>query len=361
MIRLLIAAVFSCIAAAQTADRVLLIANRDSKASLEIADYYVKKRGLPLQNVCRIRVFDQETISRFEYEDLAKQVAKCLRSRGLEAKILYLVTTLGVPLRVAGSEGMQGDFAAVDSELTLLYQDMKGRAHPAAGPLPNPFHRQRDAPFAHPRFPTYLVTRLAAYDVAGVRGMIDRCLMASNRGKFVIDLPSAEDRQGNDWLRNAAILLPPDRLVFDESAKVIYDQKDVIAYAAWGSNDRSRTRRFVGFAWLPGAIMTEYVSSNGRTFERPPKTWTIGKWSDPQSTWFADSPQSLAADYLQEGASGAAGHVYEPYLHLSPRPDYLLPAWYAGRNLAESYWLSIPALSWQNVVLGDPLCTLGKP
>jgi hypothetical protein len=32
-----------------------------------------------------------------------------------------------------------------------------------------------------------------------------------------------------------------------------------------------------------------------------------------------------------------------------------------GRNLAESYYLVIPALSWQNIVLGDPLCSLGKP
>jgi hypothetical protein len=27
-------------------------------------------------------------------------------------------------------------------------------------------------------------------------------------------------------------------------------------------------------------------------------------------------------------------------------PDVLLPAYYSGRNLAESYYLSIPALSW---------------
>ena len=31
------------------------------------------------------------------------------------------------------------------------------------------------------------------------------------------------------------------------------------------------------------------------------------------------------------------------------------------RNLAESYYIATPALSWQGVVLGDPLCSLGKP
>jgi len=45
-------------------------------------------------------------------------------------------------------------------------------------------------------------------------------------------------------------------------------------------------------------------------------------------------------------------------LGLNPRPDILFPAYLKGRNLAESYYLSIPGLSWQNVVLGDPLCKL---
>ena len=46
----------------------------------------------------------------------------------------------------------------------------------------------RDEPFQHPRFPIYLVTRLAAWDLADVKAMIDRGLAARNRGKFVIDL-----------------------------------------------------------------------------------------------------------------------------------------------------------------------------
>ena len=32
-----------------------------------------------------------------------------------------------------------------------------------------------------------------------------------------------------------------------------------------------------------------------------------------------------------------------------------------GRNLAESYYLAILGLSWQNIVVGDPLCSLGRP
>jgi hypothetical protein len=45
----------------------------------------------------------------------------------------------------------------------------------------------------------------------------------------------------------------------------------------------------------------------------------------------------------------------------TPHPEILLPAYYSGRNLAESFYLAIPFLSWQNIVVGDPLCTLGPP
>jgi hypothetical protein len=45
----------------------------------------------------------------------------------------------------------------------------------------------------------------------------------------------------------------------------------------------------------------------------------------------------------------------------TPHPQYLFPAYFSGRNLAESYYLSIPGLSWQNIVVGDPLCKIGKP
>ncbi len=76
--------------------------------------------------------------------------------------------------------------------------------------------------------------------------------------------------------------------------------------------------------------------------------------------FFAGSPQSLTADYIHEGATGASGHVVEPYLHACPRPQILLPAYLGGRNLAESFYLSIPLLSWMNIVVGDPLCRLRK-
>lgn len=206
----------------------------------------------------------------------------------------------------------------------------------------------------------YLVTRLAAYDLAGVKNLIDQALLARNQGKFVIDMKSKTNEEGNDWLRKAAQSLPADRVIFDESEMVLYDQTDVIGFASWGSNDPNRHERFVNFKWLPGSIATEFVSTNARTFERPPNDWTIAPWAAGSGKWWKGSPQTLTADYLSDGATAATGHVDEPFLVLTPHPEYLLPAYFTGRNLAESFYLSIQGLSWQNVVIGDPLMTLAK-
>jgi uncharacterized protein (TIGR03790 family) len=341
---------------------VLLVVNDASSLSRGIGDYYARLRSIPLTNICHIRTTEDEEISRDIYNrQIAAPIAGFLRTGGLVDRVLYIVTTMGVPLKIKGTAEMDGDEAAVDSELTLLYLDMKrGTAHASRGSIPNPFFGRKDAAFTHPQFPIYLVTRLAAYDFEGVKAIIDRSLQAKNAGKFVIDEKDSGENSADEWLHSAAVFLPKDRVVLDTTTKVLYDLTDVIAYAGWGSNDKNRHRRFLGFHWLPGAIATEFVSTNARTFKKPPDSWNIGKdWSGP--TAFAGSPQTMTADYLLEGATGASGHVYEPYLAQTPHPELVLPAYYNGRNLAESFYLGIRSLSWQNVVIGDPLCSLGKP
>jgi len=352
----------SALLSAQTGQNVLVVLNRNSALSRQIGEYYVPRRHVPAANICRLNATQEEEISRDEYDkQIAQPIGEFLRRGQLTEKVLYIVTTSGVPLRIKGSGGQLAEQSSVDSELTLLYADLHGKSHVLPAGIANPFFGKMSAAFRHPDFPIYLVTRLAGFGFDDVKGIVDRALQARNRGKFVIDLKASDSTPGNNWLREAARALPRDRVVLDETGRVLTDETDVIAYASWGSNDPDRKQRHLKFRWLPGAIMTEYVSTNGRTFTRPPESWNLGtNWSDPQGLFFG-SPQSLTADYIHDGVTGASGHVYEPYLAYTPRPNILLPAYYRGRNLAESYYLAIPALSWMNIVVGDPLCVLGKP
>jgi uncharacterized protein (TIGR03790 family) len=346
---------------AQSGEQVLLVVNRSAPGSREVADYYRPRRSVPVKNVCNLDATTDEEVSWDTYlGQVERPIAACLEKNGLRETVLYIVLTQGVPLKVEGSgRGMQAEYASVDSELTLLYGKLKGAKYARMGPLPNPFFMKRYARFSHPQFPIYLVTRLAAYDVADVKAMIDRSLRARNRGKFVIDDGGGKS-QGDEWLRAAATLLPAARVVQESTPAVVYGAKEVIGYASWGSNDGGRTLRWLGFEWLPGAVATEYVSTNARTLKRPPDAWVFGPWEKKQY-YFGGSPQGLSADYLHEGATGMSGNAYEPFLGGCVRPEFLLPAYYRGRNLAESYYVGMPFLSWQGVIFGDPLCSLGKP
>lgn len=342
-------------------DRALLVINRDSALSGQIAEYYQRRRAIPAARVCEVRAGSKETVDRPAYRSgIEAPISQCL-SRQL-GEIHYLVLTAGLPLRVSGTEGEAGTLASVDSELATLYGKRKGQTVPLEGGVRNPFFGQIHAPFLQRLFPIYLVGRLAAYDLATVKRMIDHALQAENRGNFVFDMKEGEESNAGDrWLSSAALQLPKGRTVVESTAAVLDGQKRVIGYASWGSNDRSRKRRLLNFEWLPGSVASEYVSTNGRTLARPPGKWNLGnEWRTPGAL-FADSPQSMAADYLAEGASAVTGHTDEPYLDRTPRPDYLFPAYYNGRTLGEAYAASLMQLSWRNVLFGDPLMRLGPP
>jgi uncharacterized protein (TIGR03790 family) len=356
----------------QGSGNVLLVVNQDSKVSKAVGAYYRARRNVPAQQVCLIKTCDEEEIDRAIFDkEVRRPILGCLELGKLQDRVLYIVLTKGVPLKIKDSDD-QGDHASVDSELTLLYKDLLGAPRVLRGSVSNPYfagnHGGKWVRFSHREFPIYLVTRLDGYDLADVRALIDRGLAPSRQGKFVLDLSDNDSASGNNWLREAAEKLkeagiPSSRIVLETSEKFLTGEKDVLGYASWGSNDHSNPSRFLSNTWVNGALLAEFVSTDARTFEKPPKKWNIGTWSDPPITFFAGSPQSLIADYIHEGVTGAAGYVYEPYLGACVRPQFLFPAYVHGLNLAESFYSAIPSLSWQTVVVGDPLTAPfpGKP
>ncbi|HEX5431565.1 MAG TPA: TIGR03790 family protein, partial [Bryobacteraceae bacterium] len=94
---------------AQTAQNVLVIVNNDSSLSRTIGEYYALRRGIPKRNICGIRAGKDQDISRAVYDSkIAAPIARCLQKNGLVQKILYIVTTAGVPLRIPGTDGAGG-------------------------------------------------------------------------------------------------------------------------------------------------------------------------------------------------------------------------------------------------------------
>lgn len=360
MIRRAIVALAALPLSALDAPNVLVVENYNASISRQTAEHYMQRRRIPAGNLCTIRVTAAEEVERSVYaEQIEAPIVACIsrRPRG-SAPVLSILLTIGIPIRIKGTGGIDGTTASVDSELAALYARRLGRALAFEGHVVNPYFGRAAGGFDQSRYPMYLVCRMAAYDFATIQKMIERSIEATNRGRFVADLRgSALDHQGDGWLLDAVTRLPRERVRVDSTSTVLEGEQDVIAYASWGSNDKSRRKRRSGFQFRPGAVVTEFVSTNLRSLERPPAAWQLGTWEN-YATHFARSPQSMAPDYLEEGATAVTGHVYEPFLHLSPRPAPLFQAYYAGATLAEAYYNSLPGLSWMNMLLGDPLCRL---
>ena len=217
IIRIVIACALAIVpvsaALSQTADNVLLVVNDKSEDSKAIARYYTGKRNLPAPNLCHVSAPESETISRIVFErDILRPVADCLRSRGLQDQILYIVTTRGLPVIVEGDAGPAGDLAAVDSELALTYRYLVPGSFPYQGRIENPyfmidFNRGDFRPFTRRDYDIYLVTRLTGASADRSLCSIDRALAPEPGGDFYFDLASAQQSAAADWTQQAAAAL----------------------------------------------------------------------------------------------------------------------------------------------------------
>ena len=351
----------------QSGDNVLLVVNESSADSTRIAEHYARTRGVPQTQLLRIKVdAAADEVERAVFNaQIQTPIAEWIRKNSAHDRILYIVLTKGIPLRIKGTSGRNGTVAAVDSELTLLYRRLTGADPLIAGQLANPYFLG-DAPveqaklFSHQSSDIYLVTRLDGYTVDDVLKLIDRGAAPVREGRILLDQKGGLTQAGGDaWLEAAGDWMAAhgfgDRVVLETTSRVLMNEKGVLGYYSWGSNDPAITVRTFGFGFVPGAIAGMFVSSDGRTFAEPPADWATGPWTD-RKKFFAASPQSLAGDLIREGVTGVAGHVAEPFLDATIRPNILFPAYLSGFNLAESFYLAMSFVSWQTLVVGDPLC-----
>jgi uncharacterized protein (TIGR03790 family) len=350
---------------AQTVESVLVVTNEASPDSLRVAEHYAKRRQIPGTQVIRIRTAVADELARAEFErEIQAPISDWLTKNSAQDRILYIVLTKGVPLRIAGLFGRAGTVSSVDSELALLYRRLTGRTVSPVGPVSNPYFLGDAAVdsaerFSHRTHDIYLVTRLDGFTVDDVLALIERGAAPVSNGRVLLDQRMSLTDAANDWLARAAEKLKAQglggRVALESSSRVLEHETDVLGYYSWGSNDSRLTVRQPDLQFVPGALAAMFVSTDARTFKEPPPDWKPGGF-DSRKNYFAGSPQSLTGDLIRAGVTGVAGHVAEPYLDRSVRPDILFPAYVAGFNLAEAFYLAIPALSWQTVVIGDPLC-----
>jgi uncharacterized protein (TIGR03790 family) len=374
-------------AAGASQPEIAIVVNDASAISRAIGEYYRTRRGVPPEHVVHLSIpvrdptlttYAHETIARADFErEIRAPVEAFLTESGLRDRIEIIVTTKGVPLRIRedviapNREVELQSFAAVDAELAVLFSGWVGRRGLAASV--NPYFRS-DEPFRtwrarHPNPPLrYLVARLTGYQAPldpesgvprDVKASIDAATGSGSARVYAIDEDPAQP--ASRAVANQIMLAPAAAalralgldVVHDRSETFRGDLANLAGYASWGSNHRANPGapyygaiegvHYPG-SFAPRALVVDLVSFNARSFTDPTRYG-----------------QSLLADLLRLGASGGAGHVFEPTLLGVARPHILLAAYAGGTRAVEAYFRSVPFLGWTNVYVGDPLMTAENP
>lgn len=222
--------------------------------------------------------------------------------------------------------------AAVDSEFALLTRATSR----ALGFEPNP----RYAPVAG-RSPadTLIISRLDGPDYAAARRLVDSALAAEKSGligRAYIDL-GGPHKTGDGWLRAAA----------EGCRRMAFDTQVDESPALFPASARFDSPA-IYLGWY-AAAPTGVLAEKDRPLAPGAIAWHIHSFSA------ASLRSGWAATLATRGAALTGGNVYEPYLEFSLNPAILLESLARGMNAGDAAAAATPVLSWQGVVLGDPL------
>ena len=346
------------------AQRTIVLASETVPEGVEVARHYLEARGIPEENLCRVRAPADEEISRDDFDRTIRDPLRAFLTEwegriqvGLPDGVLtlglgdrrakYLVPVFGVPITVKGYEDVKTMYlskaAAVDSELVLV----PSGGHELVGALANPYFGA-DEPFGPPLDDAMvLVSRLDGPSAAVAKRLVDDALWAEAngglKGRAYVDTRSitqAGYAEGDQWLLGAAESLR--RAGFDtevdarpEILPLNHPMPDAAVYLGWYHGSAAGPMTKPDFRFNRGAIAYHIQSFTGAAIR------------DAKNHW--------VGPLLVHGAAVTAGAVYEPFLTGTPHVDILVDRLLKGYSWGESAWMAQPTLSWQMCFIGDPL------
>jgi uncharacterized protein (TIGR03790 family) len=372
---------------AMDANEIVVVINSRMAEADDIATYYMAKRNIPPNRLIRTSLTLDETMTRADYEEDLARVVKRKIDKLRPARITTIVCIYGIPLKVAappmswadedrlqqlareeavlqGGEPLPAEDArrldtiradkkkllasdqgaAVDSELAMILAG----DYPRDGWIENPYyigHQGRELPYRQDQ--VLLVARLDGPNLALVYRMINDSLEVEKTGLngsacFDARWPRSEDQPNSGYafydlsLHRAATILASRMKVQIDTTEALFAPgscPDTALYAGWYS-----LGNYVdGLQWQKGAIGYHMASVECSSLR-----------NSQSSIW--------CVQMLSRGAAATIGPVDEPYIQAFPPPELFFTVLTAGNHtLGESYLVSAPYLSWQMILVGDPL------
>ncbi|MBZ0200976.1 MAG: hypothetical protein K8H86_13985, partial [Ignavibacteriaceae bacterium] len=214
---------------------------------------------------------------------------------------------------------------------------------------------------------SYLVSHLDGFSYEDITGMIDRSIDALHADGYdwLIDADPTPDGGGSVMIAQASATenslsnLGFHNYKFDYLTDTILVNyyKPIMSYSSNGTHTTlggySAPRYFepdyiqsqLEFEYAPGAVFNTAESFNATT---------IGS-SNPIPR--RDGQGQIPEFFLMGGTVGV-GHAYEPKPENMVKDYIMIPAYQLGYSFIEAAYLGMPNLTTENVVVGDPLCTI---
>src|SRR6266705_7070080 len=368
VLALLLAVVLDARAEQPLAASTIVLYNKNVPDSVALATFYAQQRGIVRDHLVGLECSTEEEISREGYDaTIANPLRDIFKKRqwwtlhqtpehkeSVTASTIHFVAVIkGVPLKIRSASAYTGDApgpgpignrneASVDSELAVL----PFFSHHISGGTPNPYFQNFSAISDLENATLLLVCRLDAPTAATVRGMIVDAIAAEKNGlwgRAYVDVAHNTDAGmglGDQWLAEITRQLHKVGIpvIYEETPAIFpegYPMTDCALYYGWYAGGVAGPFTEPDFRFVPGAIAVHIHSFSANTLR------------DPNANW--------VAPLVTKGAAASLGNVYEPFLQLTSHLDIFNDRLLHGFTFAESAYMSIPALSWMSVMVGDPL------
>lgn len=380
---------------------VFVVVNKNVPASRQVADHYLKVRGVPKENVVELDLPTGEDITRADYEaKLAGPLRKALEGR--KAAVKVLLTVYGVPLRALGPvqtpeekaafDKLQPEFdaakkklddlraakadpkevaaaalaftkleerrfqlvhqessACVDSELMLLWWP----SFDTTRFVMNPLYWQASEKYRAASPPVLLTARLDGPTPEIAKRLVDDAVAVEAKGlggSVVVDArgikfdpadPAENGGYGygayDESMREMAKLLEANGFT------VALDDKPELLPA--------KSAKGVGLycGWYSAGTFVDCCE-----FEQGAVAWHLASYE--ANTLRNPDSNSWCPKLLQKGVAATLGPVNEPYAIGFPKPEEFFGFLATGEfTLAECFARTTVFTSWQMVLVGDPL------
>lgn len=303
-----------------------LVINTADPYSVAVGEFYITARKLKPAQVLRVELPIKAALTPEEFSALALKVEAAF---GEQTQALALAWTMPYAVHcnsitAALTMGYDGALCAqtcAASRTSLYFNSVSVRPHSDLKMRPSML--------------------LAANDVAGAKGMIERGV-ASDRSLGLRGAPPVHAHYliTNDKIRSVREpLFPPPGLLrrfgvevhIDETQALERAQRVLLYQTGLTHVDKLDTVR-----WVPGAV-ADHLTSTGGVFD-------------------GTGGQMPATAWITSGATASYGSVSEPCSHVQkfPHPQILLLHYMQGSSVIEAYWKSV-AWPQQGVFIGEPL------